>query len=269
VTEVTAESLADRTNSDPIRSKFADRVTLRRPNPYGGWGARAIFSTLLGPAAQRRYKNDIYGALARVPAAIANPHRLELLELLAQRSRTVADIAAETALSIANASQHLKVLTACGLVTVERRGTYAFYRITGDKVFALLRSVREVAEENDTGITVAVKKHLGAREKGIADYEVVRALIADPHVALLDTRVAEEYVSGHLPRAINAPLAELKSGKVMLPKSKRYVAYCRGPYCTFADEAVEILRGRGFEAERLALGPIEWEAAGEELSRAG
>lgn len=222
-----------------------------------------------GPAAKRRFKNDIYAALTRVPAAISNPHRLELLELLAQRPRTVADIAAETALSIANASQHLQVLARCGLVIVERRGTYALYRVSGTNVYRLLQSLREVAEQNDAGVVVAVRKHLGARDSGIADYQTVRALLADPRVALLDTRVAQEYASGHLPRAINVPLDALRAGKITLPKSKRYIAYCRGPYCTFADEAVAILRRRGFDVRRLALGPIEWVAAGEELSCVG
>ncbi len=223
----------------------------------------------LGPVAKRRFKDDVYRALTRVPAAVANPHRMELLELLAQRPRTVADIASETALSIANASQHLQVLAKCGLIRVERRGTYAFYHITDVNVYRLLQSLREVAERNDSLLAATVEKHLGVRDAGVTDYALIHALIADPSVALLDTRVAEEYAAGHLPRAINTPLAELKSGKVTLPRSKRYVAYCRGPYCTFADEAVAILRERGFDATRIAIGPIEWEAAGEELTRAG
>ncbi|MGH7708094.1 MAG: ArsR/SmtB family transcription factor [Vulcanimicrobiaceae bacterium] len=223
----------------------------------------------LGPAAKRRFKDDVYAALARVPAAISNPHRFELLELLAQRPRTVADVAAETALSVANASQHLQVLAKCGLVIVERRGIYALYRAAGRNVYRLLQSLREVAEQNDAAVATTIEKHLGDRDAGIADVETIRALIADPRVALLDTRIAEEYASGHLPRAINAPLAALKAGNMTLPKSKRYIAYCRGPYCTFADEAVAILRERGFDAMRIALGPMEWEAAGEELSRVG
>ena len=224
---------------------------------------------VLGPIAKRRFKDDVYSALTRVPAAISNPHRLELLELLAQRPRTVVDIASETALSVANASQHLRVLTKCGLARVDRRGTYAFYGIADSNIYRLLQNLREIAEQNDSHLAVTVHKHLGVRDAGATDCASVRALIADPHVALLDTRVAQEYASGHLPGAINAPLAELKSGSVRLTKSKRYVAYCRGPYCTFADEAVAILRERGFDAMRIALGPIEWKSAGEELSRAG
>ena len=223
----------------------------------------------LAPAAKRRYKDDVYAALSRVPAAISNRHRLELLELLAQRPRTVQDVASEAALSVANASQHLQVLAKCGLVIVERRGTYAFYRAAGTTIYRLLQSLREVAEQHDSTVAAVVEKHLGSRDAGIADLDVIRSLIADPRVALLDTRPSEEYAAGHLPRAINAPLGLLKTGKVTLPRSKRYVAYCRGPYCTFADEAVAILQQRGFDAMRLALGPMEWEAAGEQLSRAG
>lgn len=221
----------------------------------------------MGPVAKRRFKDDVYAAFARIPAAVSNPHRLEILELIAQRPRTVADLASETALSIANASQHLQVLAKCGLVTVERRGTFAFYRAAGVNVYRLLQSLRDVAEQNDLQVASAVKKHLGDRDAGISDFDLVRALIADPAVALLDTRPTEEYAAGHLPRAINAPLEMLKSGKLALSKSKRYIAYCRGPYCIFADEAVAYLRERGFDATRIGMSPMDWEAAGEELSR--
>lgn len=221
----------------------------------------------MGPVAKRRFKDDVYTAFARIPAAVSNPHRLEILELIAQRPRTVADLAIETALSVANASQHLQILAKCGLVTVERRGTFAFYRAAGTNVYRLLQSMRDVAEQNDAEIAAAVKKHLGNRDAGISDFDTVRALMTDPNVALLDTRPSEEFAAGHLPRAINAPLETLKSGKLVLAKSKRYVAYCRGPYCIFADEAVAYLRERGFHATRIALSPMDWEAAGEEVSR--
>lgn len=221
----------------------------------------------MGPVAKRRFKDDVYAAFARIPAAVSNPHRLEILELIAQRPRTVADLATETALSVANASQHLQTLAKCGLVTVERRGTFAFYKAAGTNVYRLLQSLRDVAEQNDAAVAATVKKHLGVRDTGIDDVGTVRALIADPHVVVLDTRPSEEYASGHLPRAVNAPLDTLKSGKIALAKSKRYVAYCRGPYCIFADEAVAFLRDRGFDAMRIALSPMDWEAAGEELSR--
>lgn len=220
----------------------------------------------LGPVAKRSFKDDVYAAFARIPAAVSNPHRLEILELIAQRPRTVVELATETALSVANASQHLQVLAKCGLVTVERRGTFAFYRAAGTNVYRLLQSMRDVADHNDAAVSAVFEKHLGRREAGISDLNAVRALIANPRVTLLDTRPSEEYVAGHFPRAINAPLEALKSGKIALPKSKRYVAYCRGPYCVFADEAVAYLRERGFDATRLALSPMDWEAAGEQVS---
>jgi len=255
-------------SKEPQRRRVQVAVPKERPRVYSINLLNMGFKQL-GPAAKRRFKHDVYSALTRIPAALSNPHRLELLELLAQRPRTVADIANETALSIANASQHLRVLAKCGLVSVDRRGTYAHYRVADSKVYRLLLNLREVAEQNDSRLAVTVHKHLGERDAGVTDYDVLHALIADPHVALLDTRDAEEYAAGHLPRAINTPLTALRSGKVTLPKSKRYVAYCRGPYCTFADEAVAILRESGFDAARIAIGPIEWEAAGKELCRAG
>ncbi|MBC5810109.1 MAG: metalloregulator ArsR/SmtB family transcription factor [Candidatus Eremiobacteraeota bacterium] len=221
------------------------------------------------PRAKRRFKDDVYAALARVPAAIANPHRLELLELLGQRPRTVADVAGEAGLSIANASQHLQVLAKCGLVEVERHGTFAFYRTTSVTVYRLLQSLHEVANQHDRAIAEVFAKHLGDRDRGIEDWEKARALMRDPRVALLDARPAEEYAAGHLPKAINAPLEGLRSGKVSLPRSKRYIVYCRGPFCTFADDAVAILRERGFDATRLDLGPLEWQAAGRQLSNVG
>lgn len=219
--------------------------------------------------AKRAFKHDVYAALARVPAAIANPHRLELLDLLAQRPRTVQDVSDEAGLSVANASQHLQILAKAGLVRVERRGTYAFYHAASVEVYRLLQSLRHVAERNDDTLGNAVRRHLGAREGGITEVGTVRAMLDDPRVAFLDARPPAEFASGHLPSAINAPLDALKNGKVSLQRSKRYVVYCRGPYCTFADEAVEVLRRRGFSATRLALGPVDWEAAGEDVERAG
>ena len=218
---------------------------------------------------KRRFKNAIYGALARVPSAIANPGRLELLELLAQRPRTVQDVAAESGLTIANASQHLQVLARCGLVSAKRQGKYIAYQTAGSAVLRLLVAVREVAVQNDTAIGIVLDERASTRAAGIDDLVAIRALIADPRTALLDARPPEEFAAGHLPHAINAPLDALKSGKIGLTKSKRYAVYCRGPYCVFADEVVELLHTRGIEALRVALGPNDWEAAGEPLERTG
>lgn len=216
---------------------------------------------------KRRFKDEVYAAAARVPAALANRHRLELLDLLSQRPRTVQDVAAEAGLTVANASQHLQVLGRSGLVVVERRGTFAFYRAAGPPVYRLLVEMRTVAALVDDRIADAERTYLGSREPVIPTFAAARSTMADRRTALLDARPREEFEAAHLPGAISAPLEALRSGKIALPRSKRYVVYCRGPYCVFADEAVALLRERGLNATRLALGPAEWVAAGGEVQR--
>ncbi len=219
--------------------------------------------------AKRRFKDRIYAAVARVPAALANPHRLELLDLLSQRPRTVQDVAAETGLTVANASQHLRVLDGAGLVSVERRGTFAFYRVAGPAVYRLLVELRAVAEFADPAIVEAERSYFGTRDPGVLSFAAARDLMADPRTTLLDARPHEEYEAAHLPGAISAPIDTLRRGDLVLPRSKRYVVYCRGPYCVFADEVVALLHRRGLHATRLALGPAEWLAAGGEVQRVG
>ena len=218
---------------------------------------------------KRRFKDAVYSAVARVPAAVANPHRHELLDLVSQRPRTVQDLAAEAGVTVANASQHLQVLARGGLVAVERRGTFAHYRTTGSAVYRLLVELRAVAECADASVADAERSYFGHREPGLITFTAARDALADARTVLLDARPREEYDAAHLPHAISAPLEALRAGKVALPRSKRYVVYCRGPYCIFADEAVAMLRERGFLATRLALGPAEWTAAGGEVELAG
>lgn len=218
---------------------------------------------------KRAFKVDLYRRVAAVPAALANGHRLELLDLLAQRPRTVQDVAAEAGLTVANASQHLQILARAGLVAAERRGAFAFYRTTGTRVHRLLTAMRDVAETHDPTIGEAVRVHTGAGGEIVADMEAARAVLASPRVVLLDARPREEFDAGHLPNAVHASAAMVKAGKVGLSPKRRYLVYCRGPYCTFADEVVIALRKRGLEAARLALGPSDWEAAGGSVQRAG
>ncbi len=218
---------------------------------------------------KRRFKETVYEAVARVPAALANRRRLELLDLLSQRPRTVQDVAAETGLTVANASQHLQVLARCGLVTVERRGTFAFYRTGSPAVYRLLVELRAVAEAVDASIADAERSYFGARGAEIRTVAAARDALADARTTLLDARPREEYEAAHLPGAISAPLDALLANKVTLPRSKRYVVYCRGPYCVFADEAVALLRKRGLDATRLLLGPAEWVAAGGDVQHVG
>jgi rhodanese-related sulfurtransferase/DNA-binding transcriptional ArsR family regulator len=214
---------------------------------------------------KRRFKDSVYGAVARVPAALANRHRLELLDLVSQRPRTVQDLAAEAGLTVANASQHLQVLARCGLVAVERRGTFAHYRTSGRAVYRLLVELRCVAEAVDASITNAEKSYFGPREPGIDTFAAARSALAGERTALLDARPHEEFEAAHLPGAFSVPIEDLRAGKATLPSALRYVVYCRGPYCVFADEAVALLRKQGLHATRLALGPAEWTAAGGEI----
>ncbi len=214
---------------------------------------------------KRRFKDAVYGAVARVPAALANRHRLELLDLVSQRPRTVQDLAAEAGVTVANASQHLQILARCGLVAVERRGTFAHYRATGPAVYRMLVELRSIAEAIDASIRDAEKSYFGPREPGLATFAAARSALADEHTALLDARPREEYEAAHLPGAFSVPIEALRTGNVALPPAPRYVVYCRGPYCVFADEAVALLREQGLHATRLALGPAEWMAAGGEI----
>jgi rhodanese-related sulfurtransferase/DNA-binding transcriptional ArsR family regulator len=218
---------------------------------------------------KRRFKDAVYGAVARVPAALANRHRLELLDLVSQRPRTVQDLAAEAEMTVANASQHLQVLARCGLVSVERRGTFAHYRASGSPVYRLLAELRTLAEAVDASVADAERSYFGNREPGIATVAAARDVVADLNTTLLDARPREEYEAAHLPGAISAPLEALRARTVALPRLQRYVVYCRGPYCVFADEAVDLLREQGLDARRLALGPAEWAAAGGEVELVG
>jgi rhodanese-related sulfurtransferase/DNA-binding transcriptional ArsR family regulator len=222
-----------------------------------------------GERRKRGFKDAVYGSVARIPGALANRYRLELLDLLSQRERTVQDVAVEAGLTVANASQHLRVLASAGLVDVQRRGTFAFYRAANPAVYRLLVELRAVAEAAHAEIADAERAYFGMREPGIPTLEAAREILADPRTTVLDARPLAEFAAAHLPGAISAPLDALRSGKVTLPRSKRYVVYCRGPYCVFADEVVTLLRERGLHATRLALGPAEWVAAGGDVQRAG
>jgi rhodanese-related sulfurtransferase len=216
---------------------------------------------------KRRFKDAAYEALATVPGALANKSRLELLELVAQRPRPVGELAAEAALTVANASQHLQVLARSRLVSVKRRGRYAYYE-ADEAVYGLLKAVHDIAGRA-VDLDAIRLRHLGTAASGVADLDVARVLLSDPRSVLLDVRPREEYESGHLRSAVSLPLDALRRGEVPIDASRRYVVYCRGPFCVFADEAVALLEERGLEATRLALGPIEWVAAGEGLERAG
>jgi len=213
--------------------------------------------------AHRVFKDRLYDQLARIGKALASPHRLELLELLAQGERSVEALANEASLPTANASQHLQALRAAGLVESRKAGLYVHYRLADDHVFELTRTLRVVAERRLAEIDRLVRDHFGDRSEAEAvSMKELMSRVRSGEVVVLDTRPENEYAAGHIEGAISVPVDEINARLGKLPKRKEFVAYCRGPYCIYADRAVEILKKSGRRARRLTEGFPEWKAAG-------
>jgi len=216
----------------------------------------------------RGYKTAIYEQLARIGKAVASPRRLELLDLLAQGPRTVEALAREAGLGMANASQHLRALRAAELVTAEKSGLFVTYRLASSEVGDFYLALRRLAESRLAEIERLTRDFLEAR--GVLE-EVDRETLLDRarqgEVTVLDVRPSEEYGAGHIPGALSVPLAELEQRLAELPRDQEIVAYCRGPYCVLAVEAVRLLRERGFRAVRLEDGVADWRARGFDVTR--
>src|SRR5947208_13358422 len=215
------------------------------------------------PDAHRQFKDRLYGQFARIGKALSSPHRLEILELLAQSERTVDSLANEIGLSLANASQHLQALRQAALVESRKDGLFVSYRLAGPEVFELSRVLRTVAEGRLAEFERLVREHFGNRDdaEAVPMAELLKRA-RSKQVVILDTRPASEYVAGHIPGAISVPVDDLKRRLQELTKGKEYVAYCRGPYCVYADRAVELLQANGRRGRRLLDGFPEWKAAG-------
>ena len=223
---------------------------------------------MLTDTAHRAFKNRLYGQFARIGKALSNPHRLELLELLAQGERTVEALAREAGLSMANASQHLQALRTAGLVESEKEGLFVRYRLSDPAVFEMSQALRIVAERRLADLERLVHDHFGDRsdpEPVGMDELLERSRSGE--VIVLDTRPVLEYAAGHIAGAVSLPADELKERLKRLPRGKEYVAYCRGPYCVYADRAVALLRKSGKRARRLQEGFPEWKAAGYPVAR--
>lgn len=211
----------------------------------------------------RAFKERLYGLYARLGKGLSSPHRIEILELLAQSERTVDSLATEIGLSIANTSQHLQALKQAGLVESRREGVFAYYALADPAVFELSRALRVAAERRLADLERLVREEFADRahaEPVSFDELMARARRGD--VIVLDARPPNEYAAGHIAGAISIPVDALKKRLRSLPKQKEYVAYCRGPYCVYADRAVELLRKSGRRARRLTDGFPEWRAAG-------
>ena len=212
---------------------------------------------------ERAFKDGLYAELAVVGKALANSHRLELLDLLAQGERSVEELAREAELSLANASAHLQVLRQARLVEAEKRGLNVFYRLAAPEVFRLWRTLRDVGGVRLAEIDRLVENYFVDREEleAVDKAELLR-LLKDEAVTVIDVRPEVEYEQGHIPAARSVPVENLERRLAELPRDLEVVAYCRGPYCVYSDEAVRLLHSRGFRARRLGEGFPEWRAAG-------
>lgn len=210
----------------------------------------------------REFKDRLYPEFARVAQALGSDRRLELVDLLAQSPRRVEALAEETGMTVANVSQHLQVLKNARLVESERRGTSVTYRLASQAVVSLWLALRGVAEDRlpEIGKLRSEFSEDSAGEE--MPREDVQRLVQRGKAVLVDVRPAMEFESGHVAGAISIPIEELDAHVDRLPRNKRIVAYCRGAYCLFADEAVALLRKRGFDAVRLEGGWPEWVTEG-------
>jgi rhodanese-related sulfurtransferase len=208
-------------------------------------------------------KAALFDALASVAQALGSGRRAEIVDLLAQGERSVEEIAGEISQSVANSSQHLQVLARSGLVRSRREGTRVFYRLASERVGDLWAAVRDVAVQHVAEVSVLADEYLGERD-GVEQLSAteLEQRLARGDVVVLDVRPEPEYRAGHIAGAQSAPLPALDALAAKLPRRQEIVAYCRGPYCVYADDAVRLLRGRGLNARRLDVGYPEWRRAG-------
>ena len=214
-------------------------------------------------ATKRAFKDSLFDQFAAVAKALSSGRRLELLELLAQGERSVEDLATEAGLSVANASQHLQILRSARLIVMRKDGLFARYRLANDRALRLWLALREFGELEIAEVRRLVATFLQDREtlEPVTAGEL-RARLKRGDVLVVDVRPIAEYRAGHIRGALSVPVDELAVRLKELPRSKTIVAYCRGPYCVFADEAVRLLQARGYRAQRLEVGFPEWKTLG-------
>ena len=211
----------------------------------------------------RRFKDTLYEQFARLGKAAAAPKRLELLDLLCQGPRTVEALAEHAAITVANASQHLQVLRQARLVATDKKGLYVEYRLADDAVGRFFISLRELAESRLAEVEQVAQNYFqqrGTMEPVEGDELLRRVRKGD--VTVLDVRPREEYAAGHIPGALSIPVGELATRLKELPRNREIIAYCRGPYCVMAVDAVALLRKKGFTAQRMEHGIVDWRARG-------
>jgi rhodanese-related sulfurtransferase/DNA-binding transcriptional ArsR family regulator len=212
---------------------------------------------------RREAKAALFDALASVAQALGSGRRAEIVDVLAQGERSVDEIATEISQSVANTSQHLRLLARAGLVRSRREGTHVIYRLASDRVADLWATVRDVAEHHVAEVSGLAGEYLGERTGvELLSASELHERLAGGKVVVLDVRPEPEYRAGHIAGARSVPVSTLAAVANDLPRRKEIVAYCRGPYCVYADEAVRVLRKRGLNARRLDVGFPEWSRAG-------
>lgn len=212
---------------------------------------------------KREFKDKVYGELAKITKALANPHRLEIIELLAQGDYSVEQLSIQTNLSIANASQHLQVLKTAQLVDVTRNGNFIYYRLANTNVFKAWKALRELGVAQIASVEKLVTDFRQSKFQleSVTIAELIKK-IERGRVTILDVRPDTEYLKGHIANSISIPFDQLTKRLKELPKRNEIVAYCRGPFCVFADEAVAMLNKAGYKAKRLEEGFPDWAVLG-------
>ena len=218
----------------------------------------------------RAAKDALFDAFAEVAKALASGRRAEIVDLLAQGERSVEEIAGEIDQSVANTSHHLRAMARAGVLRTRREGTRIVYMLASDRVSELWMALRSVTAEHVAGIERLTEDYLGDRSRLEAvDRQELAARLEAGDVVVLDVRPTPEFTAGHIPGARSVPVAELRQHLRALPKDVEVVAYCRGPYCVYADDAVRLLRRRGYRARRLEDGFPEWKRAGLPVAAGG
>jgi rhodanese-related sulfurtransferase/predicted transcriptional regulator len=217
----------------------------------------------LTPVGRSQAKAALFDGLASVAHALGSGRRAEIVDVLAQGERSVDELAGEISQTVANTSQHLQVLSRAGLVRSRREGTRVIYRLASEQVAELWSAVRDVAVHHLAEVSVLADAYLGERD-GVEELSAaeLEERIARGTVVVLDVRPEREYEAGHIAGARSAPIDVLDALVAGLPRRREIVAYCRGPYCVYADDAVRLLQARGLRARRLAVGYPEWRQAG-------
>jgi rhodanese-related sulfurtransferase/DNA-binding transcriptional ArsR family regulator len=220
--------------------------------------------------ADRHAKDALFDAFAEMAKALASGRRAEIVDVLAQGERSVEELASEISQSVANTSHHLRALARAGLVTTRRDGNRIFYALASERVAELWSALRDAAADHVAGLDRLATAYLGKRDGvEVVDRGELAARLRRGEVIVLDVRPGSEYQAGHIPGARSVPVAELRRHLRVLPKDAEVVAYCRGPYCIYADEAVRVLQKRGFQARRLEDGFPEWKRAGLPVATGG